>query len=84
MSDTIVVYSGAFCGDCQILKAFMDENGIEYENRDIREQPEHAEELMKHVGKLAVPYLLIDGEWIRGYEPGKPFSDEFAKGIFGL
>jgi len=31
-----------------------------------------------------VPYLVIDGEWARGYEPGKPFSDEFARGLFGL
>lgn len=80
----IVMYSGKLCGDCQLLKAFMDRHGIAYENRDIRENPKFGEELEATTGKLGVPYLVIDGEWVRGYEPGQPFSDDFAKQLFGL
>ena len=39
---------------------------------------------MKKTGKEGVPYLVIDGEWIRGYEPGKPFSEAFARETLGL
>ena len=67
-----------------MLKAFMNRHGIEYENRDIRENPEFGKELEAKTGKLGVPYLIIDGEWARGYEPGKPFSEDFAKSLFGL
>lgn len=81
---SIIVYSGKLCGDCQNLKAFMNANGITYEERDIRETPEYGEELEAKTGKLGVPYLVIDGEWIRGYDPGKPFSEEFARNLFGL
>ena len=84
MNKNIVMYSGKLCGDCQLLKAFMAEHGIEYENRDIREHPEYGEELAARTGKLGVPYLVIDGEWVRGYEPGKAFSEDFAKQLFGL
>ena len=84
MAENIIVYSGKLCGDCQLLKAWMDENGITYENRDIRENPEYGQELEEKTGKLGVPYLIIDGEWVRGYQPGQPFSDEFARGLFGL
>ncbi len=84
MSKNVVMYSGKLCGDCQLLKAFMEKHGIEYENRDIRETPEYGKELEAKTGKLGVPYLIIDGEWMRGYEPGKPFSDAFAKQLFGL
>jgi len=80
----IIVYSAAVCGDCQLLKAFMDGNGIQYETRDIRENPAHVEELEAQTGKLGVPYLQIDGEWICGYDPGNPFTEEFARGLFGL
>jgi len=83
-SKHIIVYSGKLCGDCQNLKAFMDANGIAYENRDIRETPAYGEELEAKTGKLGVPYLVIDGEWIRGYAPGMPFSEDFARGLFGL
>jgi glutaredoxin len=84
MGQEIILYSATMCGDCQNLKAFMDANGVEYELRDIREQPEHAEELEARTGKQGVPYLVIDGEWIRGYEPGQPFSEAFARKTLGL
>lgn len=84
MSKHIVMYSAELCEDCQHLKAFMQAHGITYENRDIRKQPEYARELEEKTGKLGVPYLVIDGEWIRGYAPGQPFSEEFARKLFGL
>jgi glutaredoxin len=80
----VIVYSARLCGDCQHLKAFMDKHGIDYENRDIREEPHHGVELEQKTGKLGVPYLVIDGEWKRGYEPGKPFSEDFARALFGM
>ena len=84
MSDEIIVYSAELCGDCQHLKAFMDANGIEYTVRDIRKNPEFGDELQRETGKLGVPYLKMNGEWIRGYDVGKPFSEDFARNLFGL
>lgn len=84
MPHDIKLYSAELCGDCQHLKAFMDANGIEYELRDIKKEPAYGEELEAKTGKLGVPYLLMNGEWVRGYDPGKPFSETFARGLFGL
>ncbi len=84
MSRSIILYSAKLCGDCQQLKMFMDAHGIAYDNRDIRENPAYGEELEQKTGKLGVPYLVIDGEWIRGYQPRQPFSEEFARSLFGL
>lgn len=84
MPNKVIVYSAELCGDCQNLKAFMDAHGIEYEVRDIKKNPEHGKALEEKTGKLGVPYLIIDGKWVRGYEPGKPFSEDFARGLFGL
>ncbi len=80
----IIVYSAKMCGDCQNLKAFMDKEGVTYEERDIREEPAYAEELEQRTGKQGVPYLVVGGEWKRGYEPGKPFSEAFARELLGL
>lgn len=84
MPKKIIVYSAKLCGDCQNLKRFLDENGIAYETRDIHQDPGCAKELELHTGKLGVPYVRIDNEWKRGYDSGKPFSDEFARGLFGM
>jgi len=80
----IILYSAEFCGDCRLLRAWMDKQGITYQLRDIRKHPEYAVELEEQTGKQGVPYLIIDGEWKRGYEPGKPLSDVFARSLFGL
>jgi glutaredoxin len=78
----IIVYSAKLCSDCQQLKAFLDEKEIEYENRDIRENPEWGEELEKKTGKLGVPYLILDGEWVIGYEAGVGYNEEYANKLF--
>ena len=77
MPKEVIVYSGKLCGDCQNLKAFMDAKVIAYEERDMRETPAYGEELEAKTGKLGVPYLILDGEWVRGYDPGQPFSEDF-------
>jgi glutaredoxin len=82
MSERIYLYSARLCSDCQKLKAFMDAEGIVYEVRDIKDDPAHADELRRETGKLGVPYLNIGGEWIRGYDPAAPFSEEFARSLF--
>ena len=80
----VIVYSARLCGDCQLLKAFMDARHIAYEERDIKGNPAFGEELKAKTGKLGVPYLIIGGAWVRGYQAGQPFSEDFARRLFGL
>lgn len=82
MSKNIVLYAAPFCGDCQLLKKYMDDHHIVYEYRNIKENPAYAVELEERTGKQGVPFLIIDGEWKRGYVPKEPFSEEFARSLF--
>ena len=82
MPRQVILYMGKLCGDCQKLKAFMDAEAIDYELRDIREDPDHVRVLEEKTGKVGVPYLVVDGEWKRGYAVGEPFSKEFARSLF--
>jgi len=84
MTQGVILYSAPLCGDCQKLKTFMDEHGVAYEVRDIKADPTHAQELEGRTGKLGVPYLVVDGKWKRGYVPGEPFSEEFARDVLGM
>lgn len=82
MKREVILYCADLCSDCQKIKDYMDSNGIDYELRDIRKNPAYADEVTEKTGKLGVPYLIIDGEWVRGYELDKPFSEEFAHSLF--
>lgn len=84
MDANVKLYSARLCGDCQNLKRFMDEHGIAYELRDIRERAEYADELREATGKEGVPFLNISGTWVRGYDAGRPFTEAFGRSLFGL
>ena len=67
----VQVYSASWCRDCRAAKQFLDSNGIKYTEIDIDGNPAASEEVVRHVGKRAIPQLVIDGEWFQPYAPGK-------------
>lgn len=67
----VVVYSTAWCRDCRMAKQFLDSNGVAYREIDVEANPAASDEIVQHVGKRAVPQLVIDGEWFQPYTPGR-------------
>ena len=72
MSQTqqIQLYSASWCPDCTRAIRFLDEHDVTYEKIDISENPAAAELLEAKTGKKGIPFLVVDGEWIRAYTPG--------------
>ncbi len=68
---TIQVYTAAWCRDCLTAKRFLDSHGLAYTEIDVDADPSASAEVMRHVGKRAVPQLVIDGEWFQPYKPGR-------------
>jgi glutaredoxin len=54
-----------------MAKQFLDAHGIEYCEIDVDDDPAASDEVMRHVGKRAIPQLVIDGEWFQPYTPGR-------------
>jgi len=67
----IEMYGVSWCGDCRAARQFLDSHGIEYSEIDVDRDREASAELVRRVGKRAVPQLVIDGEWFQPYKPGK-------------
>jgi mycoredoxin len=72
----LLVYSAAWCRDCREAKRFLDLHQIPYTEIDIESTPGAAAELVRHVGKRAIPQFVIDGEWVQPYRPGRGFLHE--------
>ncbi len=49
----------------------MDSHGVSYTEINIDRDPSASEEVIRHVGKRAIPQLVIDGEWFQPYRPGR-------------
>jgi glutaredoxin-like YruB-family protein len=65
----VIVYTTSWCGWCRKTLAFLDKNGIDYENRDIEADDAWRDELEEKTGGTSIPVVEIDGEIIRGYDP---------------
>jgi glutaredoxin len=67
----VQMYATRWCPDCRATRKFLDSHGIEYTEIDLDRDREASAELVRRVGKRAVPQLVIDGEWFQPYKPGR-------------
>jgi glutaredoxin len=67
----VQVYTAVWCRDCRAAKQFLDSHGIPYTEIDVDKDPCASDELIRHVGKRAIPQLVIDGQWFQPYKPGR-------------
>ncbi|MGW8391777.1 glutaredoxin domain-containing protein [Pseudoduganella sp. HUAS MS19] len=69
-----VMFSAAWCGYCRQAKAYLAQRGVAYKEVNI-DTPEGKTAFAKASTENGVPYLLKDGEGLRGYS--KEAYDEF-------
>jgi glutaredoxin len=67
----VQMYGVSGCGDCRAARRFLTSHGVEFTEIDIDRDREASAELVRHVGKRAIPQLVIDGEWFQPYVPGR-------------
>ena len=68
---TVELYATTWCRDCRAAKQFLKEHGIQYTEIDVDANSSASNAVIEHVGKRAVPQLVIDGEWFQPYTPGR-------------
>jgi mycoredoxin len=80
----LIVYAAPWCHDCREAKRWLAKHNISFKEINVEEVPGAAEEVLRHVGKRAIPQFVIDGRWIQPYDPRKGFKyDEMAQ-LFGV
>ncbi|MGH9598367.1 MAG: glutaredoxin family protein [Terracidiphilus sp.] len=67
----IEIYSAAWCRDCRAAKQFLEAHSVAYTEINIDTDPAASDELIRRVGKRAIPQMVIDGEWFQPYAPGR-------------
>ncbi|HTV04038.1 MAG TPA: glutaredoxin family protein [Acidobacteriaceae bacterium] len=80
----VVVYTAYWCRDCREAKRFLQLHGIPYTEIDIEATPGASDEVLRHVGKRAIPQYVIDGEWVQPYRPGEGFLYDEMCELFGV
>ena len=80
----LIVYSANWCRDCREAKRFLSQHKIPYTEIDIETTPGAADEVIRNVGKRAIPQFVLDGKWIQPYRPGRGFLHDEMSALFGV
>ena len=67
---TIIVYTTPSCPYCQLVKEFLAQHGIDFEEVDVSSNEEAAQEMIMKSGQTGVPVTDIDGQIIVGFDEG--------------
>jgi glutaredoxin 3 len=73
----VVVYTSKTCKYCSSVKELLNNNDIEYDEKDITVSAEYRNELIKK-GYMSVPILIADGVIVEGFKP-KRLKELFDK-----
>ena len=71
MAKSVIVYSTSTCPFCIRAKQYLKDNNVQFEDIDVSENHEKAQEMIKKSGQMGVPVLEIDGAIIVGFDKDK-------------
>ncbi len=63
----VKIYTTPTCPYCALLKSFLRNQGVEYEELDVSVDEKAREEMIKKSGQMGVPVVDIEGEIIVGF-----------------
>jgi glutaredoxin 3 len=74
----IKVYTTPTCPWCRMLKDYLAERKIEFENIDVSADRKAADEMVEKSGQMGVPQIEINGKMIVGFNRDA-IEEELAK-----
>jgi glutaredoxin-like YruB-family protein len=67
----VKVFSTPACPYCIVLKKFLTENGIDFEDIDVSKDEQAVNEMVQKSGQMGVPVIEIDGQIVVGFDREK-------------
>lgn len=67
----VIVYTSPTCPYCTMVKQFLSQRGVSFEERDVSRNSSYAQELVSSTGQMGVPVTIIDGEVVVGFDRGR-------------
>ncbi|KYD24673.1 glutaredoxin family protein [Geobacillus sp. NFOSA3] len=65
----VTVYTTTTCPYCVMVKNFLREQGVPFEEVNVQRDPVAARKLVETTGQVGVPQIEIDGQWVIGFDP---------------
>ncbi|MCL6573721.1 MAG: glutaredoxin family protein, partial [Bacillus sp. (in: Bacteria)] len=70
----ITVYTTNTCPYCTMLKNFLNDKGLAFNEVNVQKDQVAANKLVETTGQMGVPQTEINGQWVLGFDPDKIMS----------
>ncbi|MAG77925.1 NrdH-redoxin [archaeon] len=67
----VTVYSTPTCPYCVMVKKFLKDNNVEFEEIDVAADQEKAKLMVEKSGQMGVPVVEVDDEIVIGFDKEK-------------
>lgn len=67
--NNITVYTTNTCPYCVMMKNFLTEQGLPFNEVNVQQDQMAAQKLVKETGQMGVPQTNINGHWVIGFDP---------------
>lgn len=67
----VIVFSTLTCSWCTMVKNYLKDKKIDFENKDVSFDQKAADEMIKKSGQMGVPQLWINGDLVVGFDKEK-------------
>ncbi len=74
----VTIYTTPSCVYCKAAKAFFKDNNVVFEEKNVAENEQARDEMVKKSGMLAVPVIDVNGSVVVG------FDKEKLSGLLGI
>ena len=74
---TVTVYSTTTCPFCTMVKDWLKDKGVSYDDVNVGTDQDKAKEMMDKSGQMGVPVIDIEGTVVIGFD--KPKLEEALK-----
>lgn len=62
----ITVYTRSTCAPCKMLKQWLDNKGVHYDERNVDMDPTLANEIIENTGFMMVPCTKVGNQYVSG------------------
>jgi glutaredoxin 3 len=66
-----IVYTSPTCPYCAMVKEFLSQKGVSFEERDVSRDQSYAQELVNSTGQMGIPVTIINGQIVVGFDRGR-------------
>jgi glutaredoxin 3 len=68
---SVAVYSTPSCPYCTMVKNYLKEKSVRFEEYDVSRDERRAEEMVRKSGQMGVPVVDVNGRILVGYRPAE-------------